>query len=95
MTAGLRVHQLKVHVQPNARKNQVVGMHGDALKIKVKAIPEDGKANAELCAFIAAELGIAKSKVQVIKGETSRQKTLAIEGVSLDDLKAVFNLGLG
>ncbi|NJM09661.1 MAG: YggU family protein [Bdellovibrionaceae bacterium] len=81
--ADSSVHLLKVHVLPNARKTEIVGMHGEALKIKIKAVPEDGKANTELCAFLAETLGIAKSKVHVVKGQTSRAKLVSIDGVDL------------
>ena len=79
---------MKISVQPNARKNEIVGVHGDAIKIKVAAVPEDGKANAELCAFVAAKLGLAKSKVNVIKGQTSRDKVIAAEGFSESEIRA-------
>jgi len=80
---GSSVQLLKVHVLPNARKTEIVGMHGEALKIKIKAVPEDGKANAELCAFLAGELGVTKSKVHVVKGHTARTKLVSIDGVDL------------
>ena len=63
---------LHLHVQPGARKTQVAGLHGDALKIRLAAPPVDGKANACLIAFLAAQLGIAKSAIRLLSGDTSR-----------------------
>ncbi len=73
--------KLKVHAVPGASQNAIAGKHGDALKIRIHAQPEDGKANDELCIFVAQVLGVAKSNVAVAGGETSRAKTLLIEGI--------------
>lgn len=72
---------LHLHVQPGARKTQVAGLHGDALKIRLAAPPVDGKANACLIAFLAAQLGIAKSAIRLLSGDTSRAKRVRISGV--------------
>lgn len=67
-------------------------MHGDALKIRLAAPPVDGAANEELVAFVAKKLGIAKSRVRVAGGASSRRKLLEIEGmesnVALQRLRA-------
>ena len=75
---------LTVHVQPGAKTTEIVGLHGDALKIRLAAPPVDGKANATLIAFIADRLGIAKSAITVKIGQTSRRKTIAIEAPPAD-----------
>ncbi|MDR0378400.1 MAG: DUF167 domain-containing protein, partial [Candidatus Accumulibacter sp.] len=67
---------LLLHVQPGARKTEVVGIHGDALKIRLSAPPVDGKANAALIEFVAGRLGVPKSAVRLVGGQTSRRKTL-------------------
>ena len=54
---------LTLHIQPGARKTEVAGPHGDALKIRLAAPPVDGKANAALIEFLADRLGVAKSTV--------------------------------
>jgi uncharacterized protein len=87
--AGVR---LRIHVQPNASKNQIVGLHGEALKIKVAAPPEDGRANAELCEFLAETLAIAKSRVTVVSGLSSRAKQLEIANISLDHVEKALKL---
>ena len=75
---------LTVHVQPGAKTTEIVGLHGDALKIRLATPPVDGKANASLIAFIADRLGTTKSAVTVKSGQTSRRKTIAIEAPPAD-----------
>jgi hypothetical protein len=71
---------LTLHIQPNARKNAVVGPHGDALKVKVAAPAVDNKANAELIEFLSESLGIPKSAIVISRGATSRRKVVEITG---------------
>ena len=75
---------LNVRAQPGARRSEITGVHGDALKIKIAAPPEDGKANAELCEFLARTLGVAKNSVSVISGNSSRSKKVLIESIDPD-----------
>ncbi|GAA5144293.1 DUF167 domain-containing protein [Prosthecobacter algae] len=75
--------QLVVRVTPNARKSELAGWGMDekgrsVLLMKLGAPPVDGKANAELVAFLAKTLGCAKSEVTLVRGEGSRQKTVAL-----------------
>jgi uncharacterized protein (TIGR00251 family) len=70
-----------VHVVPRAKRTEVVGRHGDAIKIKLKAPPVDGAANAELVRFVAERLDIPRSAVTITAGHTGRRKTLQIEGI--------------
>lgn len=65
---------LQVHVQPGASRDQFLGVHGDAIKVAIKAPPVDGKANAHLQQFLAQSFGVAKRQVLLEKGELSRQK---------------------
>ena len=69
---------LTLHIQPGAKKTEVAGLHGDALKIRLAAPPVDGKANAALVEFIAERLGLAKSAVVLKSGQTSRRKVLEV-----------------
>jgi uncharacterized protein len=85
MSAPVRVD---VHVQPRASKTEIVGMHGGAVKIRLAAPPVDGAANAALVEFVAARLGIAKSRVRVVAGLTGRRKVLQIEGVTAESVAA-------
>jgi uncharacterized protein (TIGR00251 family) len=72
---------LELHVQPGAKVTAAVGEHGGRLKLKIAAPPVDNKANAHLLAWLAAQLGVPKSAVRLVRGETSRQKTVAVRGV--------------
>lgn len=73
--------KLLIHIQPGAAKNEVVGFYGEParIKIKVKARPVEGEANAEVISFLAKILGIAKSRIEIERGHTSRQKDLMID----------------
>jgi len=66
---------LKVTVIPNASKNEIISNKNDVLKVKLKAVPQKGKANEELLKFLKKKLGI---KARIVKGLTSREKTLEI-----------------
>lgn len=72
---------LRLHIQPGAKKTEVVGLHGEALKIRLAAPPVDGKANASLIAFLADRLGVAKAAVSLVSGDTSRAKRVRVSGV--------------
>ena len=83
---------LDVVIHPKSSRDEIVGMHGDALKIKLTAPPVDGKANAALIAFLAKKLGIAKSRITIIRGETSRRKTIHIAGIDVEHAKSLLNI---
>ncbi len=69
---------LVLHVQPGAKRTQVDGAHGDALKVRLAAPPVDGKANAELVRFLADAFGVAQRQIAIVRGGTSRRKTVRI-----------------
>lgn len=69
---------LTLHIQPGAKKTEVCGLHGDALKIRLAAPPVDGKANAALLAFVADRLDLPKSAVSLKSGQTSRRKVVEV-----------------
>lgn len=77
---------ISLQVQPRARKTEIIGVHGDTLKVKVAAPPVDGAANEELISFFSKFLGVSKSSIQVLRGGQSRKKVIEVEGVSLADL---------
>lgn len=74
--------RVTVQVQPNAKQNEVLAFEDGILHIKVAAPPVKGKANKELIAFLSQLFDISKSQVRIEKGETSRRKVIAIEGLS-------------
>jgi uncharacterized protein (TIGR00251 family) len=69
---------LRVHAQPRAAKDELVGPHGDNLKIRITAPPVDGKANAHLIKFLAKSFGVPKAQVELLSGETGRSKRFRI-----------------
>lgn len=79
---------LKILVQPRASKGGIVGIHGETLKIKVTSPPVKGAANKECIEVLSKVLGIKKSGIEIIEGETFRRKTLKIE-MPLEDIKHV------
>ncbi|MDP2134447.1 MAG: DUF167 family protein [Sulfuritalea sp.] len=72
---------LRLHIQPGAKTTEVVGLHGEALKIRLAAAPVDGKANACLLAFLAERLGVDKAAVSLLSGDSSRAKRVRITDV--------------
>ena len=76
--------QVYIHAQPRARRNEIVGTHDGALKIKIAAPPVDDAANRAIVDYFADLLGVPKSRVRIVAGLKSRNKTLSIEGVSAD-----------
>ena len=73
---------LHVHVVPRARKTEIAGRHGDAIKIKLAAPPVDGAANDELVRFVAQRLGVARGAVTLTAGATARRKKLTVSGIT-------------
>jgi uncharacterized protein (TIGR00251 family) len=69
---------LNIKAVPGASRSEIIGIQEDRLRIKVAATPENGKANTELCTFLAKQLNCPKKDVVLISGEKSRLKTLAI-----------------
>lgn len=75
---------LDVHVQPGGSRDEVVGRHGDALKIKVSAPPEGGQANAAVCRLLADAFGVPRASVEVTSGASSRRKRIRIADLDAD-----------
>lgn len=74
--------RFSVHVQPRASANEVVGMHGDALKVRIAAAPADGAANAALVEFFSKLFRVPRRDVRIVAGETSRSKVVEIDGIA-------------
>ena len=68
----------KVRVQPKSARNEIVGLHEDALKVKLPAPPVDGAANKACVAFLAKTLGVSKSSVEIVSGHKDRNKVVAV-----------------
>jgi uncharacterized protein (TIGR00251 family) len=82
--------RIAVHVTPRSARDEVAGWRGGELSVRVRAVPEDGKANTAVCAALARALGVPKSAVSVVRGGTSRHKQVEVEGVTdLDVARAL------
>ena len=86
LTVAIRDHAdgaiLDIHVQPGASRTEWVGLHGDALKYRIAAPPEDGAANAALCSSLAKQFGVAVSGVRLLRGHAARRKQVQLRGLS-------------
>ncbi len=71
----------KVRVVPNAPKSACVGEYGEGVKIKIAAQAMDGKANVELVKFLSKYFGVSRSAVEIVCGETSRDKLVRVNGI--------------
>ena len=91
----LRVHGdgvlLTVKLQPRVSRTEIDKPYGDELKIKVTAPPVDSAANEALIRFIAEQLDCARSRVELVRGHTSRHKVLKLRGFSVEEVLARLN----
>jgi uncharacterized protein (TIGR00251 family) len=85
MMAGMAI--LRVHVVPNAKSDSVVGEHGGAIKIKLRASAVEGKANAALISFLAEQLNISRRAIALERGHKSRDKLIRINGLSQENVR--------
>lgn len=74
--------QFNVRVQPRASKNEIVGMYGEALKVRLTSPPVDGAANKVCITFFAKYFKVAKGQVEIVAGHKSRDKVIKIVGFS-------------
>jgi uncharacterized protein (TIGR00251 family) len=82
---------ISLQVQPGAARAGIVGLHGDALKVKVAAAPERGRANAAVMRLLADELGVRPSDVEVVSGHSSRRKRVRVHGADPDRVARWFD----
>jgi uncharacterized protein (TIGR00251 family) len=91
--SGLRIREqdgtvtFEVRVAPRASRNRVIGVQDGALKVALTAPPVDGAANEALTKLLAKALGVAKSDVEILRGDRARIKVLRVHGVSADDVR--------
>ena len=78
---------LKIKVVPGASRDRVVGLLGDALKVAVSKAPEGGAANRAVVELLADALSIARTQVEIVKGQTSPRKEVLVRGVTPDELR--------
>lgn len=78
---------IKIKVEPRSSRSSIVGTYGDALKVKLTAAPVEGKANKELISLLSKELHIKKKDIEIVSGETSKNKVVKLIGVN--DIKDI------
>ena len=78
--------KISVRVHAGAARNEVMGLTDGVLQVRVSAPPIKGKANKELIVFLSRLLGVGKSKIDIIRGHTTRNKVIAINGLSQEDI---------
>ena len=83
--------KIRVKVIPSSSQDSIVGWLGTSLKIKVKAPPEKGKANAAVVKLLAAKLSISEDLVEVAQGHSSPSKVISVTGLSDSDIVATIN----
>ena len=86
---GVRLH---VRVVPRASRNGVQGLLGDAVKIRLQAPPVEGKANSALLDFLAETLDLPVRQVELLSGETGRNKTILVRGKTEDEVREALQL---
>ncbi|MCA9135508.1 MAG: DUF167 domain-containing protein [Planctomycetales bacterium] len=79
--------RFRVRVSPGAKKTNVGGTHDGMLKVSVTQAPENGKANQAVIKLISKQLGISKSSVVIVAGQTARIKTIQATGISQSETR--------
>ncbi len=81
--------RIPIKAVPGARRDEIAGMLGNRLKVRVSAPPEGGKANAAICALIAAALGLRARQVEIVAGHASPEKTVRVLGADPERIRAL------
>lgn len=81
---------MRLRVQPRASRDEIVGLHGEDLKVRISAPPVDSAANDGLIKFLSKQLNLPKSKLHLVKGQTSRNKTILLNDTQPKDLPKAF-----
>ena len=81
--------ELFLHCQPGAKKTEVKGVHGDRLKIRLAAPPVEGRANDVLIAWLSKALSVPTARIQLMSGDTGRQKRVRISGIQIEQALAL------
>ena len=88
------MNNFPVKVQPKASRDQVVGYRGGVLQLRVSAPPDKGRANAAVVALLADALGVAKFRVRIVRGQSSRDKVLAVESLTQEGVRGILETGV-
>jgi uncharacterized protein (TIGR00251 family) len=85
---------IEIHLQPGAKRNEIVGFREGVLYAKVTVLPHKGQANRALLELMAQTLGIPKSSVDIIRGQSSRSKVIAVHGLTGEEVKEILGRDL-
>jgi uncharacterized protein (TIGR00251 family) len=91
----VKIARLPVKVVPGSSRNCIAGWLGDALRVRVKAPPERGKANTAVEKLIAEELGLSNDAVNIVRGPTSPRKVVEIAGLSESEIRSRLDQNVG
>lgn len=80
---------VNLRISPNAKKNEII-KDGDIIKVKITALPIDGKANKALVEFFAKNFKIPKTSIEILKGETSKEKTILFKTLDEDKVNNLY-----
>lgn len=82
---------VNLRISPNAKKNEII-KDGDIIKVKITALPIDGKANKALVEFFSKNFKIPKTSIEILKGETSKEKTILFKTMDEDKVNNLYNV---
>ena len=85
--------RLRVRLQPNARRSEVLGFQYGVLRVRVTAPPHEGRANKALIELLSDTLDVPKSRIEIVHGHTARDKLVAIEGMDAGQVEARLSTG--
>jgi uncharacterized protein (TIGR00251 family) len=83
----MTVTRLTVRLTPRASKDEVLGFQGEVLRVRVKAPPVEGRANEALLRLLAKVLGIRRSSLAIVRGQSSREKIVAVDGLDAPEIR--------
>ncbi len=85
---------IKVRVQPKSSRNQVDGFQDGTLRVRVTAAPTEGQANAAVIAILAKTLGVSKSRLEIIRGYSSRDKVISVDALTEQEVRRKIEVGV-
>ena len=85
---------IKVRVQPKSSLNRVDGFQDGALRVRVTAAPTEGQANAAVIAILAKTLGVSKSRLEIIRGHSSRDKVISVDALTEQEVRRKIEVGV-
>ena len=83
---------INVRVQPRASRDRVLGFRDGGLRVSVTAPPQDGRANTALLELLADGLGVARSRLRIVRGHTARDKVVEVEGLTMEEVRIRMNV---